>query len=225
MTRFLRRKAFQNQLIQYFNRVPPQEGLDILVTAGSIGCEAVTLAALAYDARLPERHGRVTVHSVDLSEKFTAIAQEGVYPVHDHFLNLPTTIRAHFKVAADGQSAQVLPHLKQMVNILPARKITDLRSEKPYDATLGLGVFYWIQDSSDAFESVRQLSSLSRGLVCVNGLERHNSTERECLQPLMGTMLEALDAQWKPMPGKQSRSANINRNDVSVFRRLTPAAL
>src|SRR5262249_9370374 len=80
ITEFLRQAFSHTLLIDYFGALPRQDNLRILVVPGCIGCEAASFAMLAKEKGLYGKHDRIDIHALDISEKFTTIAESGCYP-------------------------------------------------------------------------------------------------------------------------------------------------
>jgi hypothetical protein len=174
-TLYLRYPRQQIALIDYLCALPRQDDMRILVVPGSIGCEAGTLAMLAEQKELFEKHDRIEIHSLDISELFTAIAATGCYPeyalpvIEDLAVRHSISLAPYFNLfAQDEERAErrfmtVKPEIMNRIRLLPAGNVLDLEPDKPYDAV----VCNWLLDHvyPHAFRYIEKLCSISRGIA------------------------------------------------------------
>ena len=115
------------KLINLLLRIPPQEqGLRILITAMSIGCELYDAARIAGEKELYNRHPGTVFYGHDISEKFTRRAQDALYPQHIVPHNMPRRKR-YLRDSKDYEGyLEVHPDIKNRVKILPASDARDL---------------------------------------------------------------------------------------------------
>jgi hypothetical protein len=214
VTAFLRYPDFQRSFIRHLaGRVKPGQDFRLLIAPGSIGCEAVTMAILAKEAGLYGEGRALTIDTLDLSAHFTEHARLAQYP-YTAIAHLPPAMKSHFNTSAGAEvpAVTVAPDIRKRINILPPGSLLDFQPAAPYDAVFCMNLLQYVGD--DLPEFTEKLATLSRGLVCVNRMDRDFGAGNNPFAA-HGFKAVALPGNREPSPAPQKPKENWNC--VSVF--------
>lgn len=213
-TMFFRNPELQENLVsQLFQKNPDAETLSVLVVPGSVGCEALSYAAIAYDLG---GSNKIRIDTFDISPDYTDLARLKTYPnVFEEAI--PEKYMKYIQRDA-GSGFSFIDEISSRVNVLPPCDVLDFKPSAKYDLVVCMNLLMHLKEE-DIPRVIEKLSDLSRGMVAFNNFDEIDLPQREyeALDQRLSTSFNLLGKTFQPLGEKVSLPTYLSFQAIKDF--------
>ncbi len=169
-TGFMREAKFYSELLRYLGQLP-QERIDVLVVAGSVGCEAYSAAILKHMMGIEKD---IVFHSSDISKVYTDVAKHAVYP-KDWVLPHGEKLSPYFNAIVDGDGFVVCQDIQDSVVIRDAEDVRDISAVHQFDVVVAMNFLMHVVTSTAHYYGFDEFDRMIAEYANKNDLSRNEA--------------------------------------------------
>jgi hypothetical protein len=206
-TGFMREAVFYKSLLGYLDRLP-QESFDILVVAGSVGCEAYSGAILKQMMGIQKN---IRFHTTDIAQPYLDVAKAATYPA-SWVDGCPKKISPYFNRHANSDACTVRDDIRHSVIIRDAEDVRDIDAPQKFDVVVGMNFLMHVITKESSLYGMNKLSDIARERAA-----KSNRTRTEALKELMGPYYRDIDPILKNMMRLSHHLLCVNRLEDTPY--------